>query len=431
MNLLKNITANYAGVIVAAASPVFALPIYLAALGTTRWGLVSFATTLASVFSILEVGLSQRLVRDLTIAKLEDPNRAARAFRGIAACYWLLGCLAATVLLAAQSCFVGHWLRLKPESIGDGYATVYFAAVLIITQIPNSAYRSALLSTDRHVMLNAQVGSFSICKHVAGVIVAMVWKDLRYVYVAYSATAVAELAVRGWTATRAISPANAGADIDWAASRTILAAGAKMSVAVIAGLLTLQSDRLFLSRFASLHDLGVYGVATSLGYGVLQLTYPLFASVTPALSLVANDPIQLRARCSRLLKGVCLALLLAIACYLLIGESLVRFWLKNASLFMEVRPILRLFLLGNVLNIVYQVSYVRWLVMGRIRPIVVVNVVSLLLAVTVTPALIAAYGTIGAAGSWITINIVGVLANVSWMLGNGQKIVKWIGSMIP
>jgi O-antigen/teichoic acid export membrane protein len=419
MNLLKNIAANYAGVIVAAASPVFALPLYLSALGTTRWGLVSFATTLASVFSILEVGLSQRLVRDLTIAKLQDPNRAARAFRGIAACYWLLGCLAAAVLLATQSFFVGHWLRLKPDSMRDGYATVYFAVVLIATQIPNSAYRSALMSADRHVMLNAQVGSFSICKHVAGVTVAMVWKDLRYVYLAYTAVAVAELAVRGLSATRAISPTATGAGIDWAASRTILTAGAKMSVAVIAGLLTLQSDRLFLSRFASLHDLGVYGVATSLGYGVLQLTYPLFASVTPALSLVASDPVKLRAQCSRLLKGVCLALIVAIACYLLIGESLVRWWLKNESVFTEVRPILRIFLVGNVLNIVYQVSYVRWLVMGRIRPIVAVNSVSLLLAVTVTPLLVATYGTVGAAGSWITINVVGVLANVAWMLGYG------------
>jgi O-antigen/teichoic acid export membrane protein len=400
MAVLKNIAANYAGVAVAAISPILAVPLYLSALGTSRWGLVSFATTLASLFSLLEVGLSQRLVRDLTIARQQEPARAAAAFRGIEICYWALG-------------------RLDADTLSDGSATVYFAAVLTITQIPNSAYRSALLSSDHHLTLNVQVALFSICKHVAGVIVVMTWKNLTYVYVSYALTASAELAVRAWTARRAIAVSHTDSKVDWNTARGMLSAGAKLSIAVVAGLLTQQSDRLFLSRFATIHDLGIYGIATALAYGPLQLTYPLLISVTPALAAVVADPARLHVLCIRLLQVVLIALAAAVFSYFMIGEWVVRLWLRNDTAFMEVRPVLRLLLVGTALNVVYQVSYQRWLVMGNTRQILAVNAISLVLAVTAAPALIAAWGTIGAAGGWIAINAVGVLFNLRWMCGYG------------
>jgi O-antigen/teichoic acid export membrane protein len=418
MALWKNIAANYAGALIAAVSPLLAVPLYLSALGPARWGLVSFATTLASLFSLLEVGLSQRLVRDLTIARLRQQEGAAAAFRGIEACYWVLGSVGALVMLAMDGLLVGHWLHLEQSWLRDGYATVHFAALLTFTQIPNSVYRSGLLASDRHLTLNLQIASFAVCKHAAGVIVAMVWKDLRYVYVCYAVTALVEVAIRGWTARRALSSA-AVLRVDWRGARAMLAAGAKMSIAVVMAVLTLQSDKLFLSRFATLHDLGIYGVAQALAYGPLQLTFPLLTSVTPALAAAVSDHARLQTLCRRLLGGVFLSLIVAIICYFAIGEWLVSLWLRNRAVFVEVRPLLRLLLIGTALNVVYQVSYQRWLVMGNTRWILAVNAVSLIVAVTLTPAFIATWGTAGAAGGWIALNAVGVLVNVRWMCGYG------------
>lgn len=195
-------------------------------------------------------------------------------------------------------------------------------------------------------------------------------------------------------------------------------AGAKLSFAVIAGLLTLQADRLILSHFVTLHELGIFSVALALAYGVLQLSYPLLTSVTPSLALAFSDQRRFEQLCGRLLRAVTYALLAATLLYALFGEQLVRVWLRNSATFLQVRPILRLLLLGTALNIVYQVSYQRWLIMGRTRSILLVNTLSLALAICLTPILVIAWGIFGAATSWIAINAIGVGLNLRWMLVN-------------
>lgn len=415
MALSKNIVANYAGALISAASPVVALPFYLASLGTAKWGLVSFATTLATLVSLLEVGLSQRLVRDLTLQRHRDATRLWSVLRGVAAYYWALAVVGALALLAASGWLVDLWLKVPEELRHEGKVTVYFAAVLVLTQIPNSAYRSILLASDRHLALNVQVGLFAVLKHVIGVGVAVVTEDLMALYFSYAVVATVELVVRRTVAARGFASSARQLGIDWHGAHEILRPAGKLALAVIAGILTLQIDRIYLSRWGSLHDLGVYSVALSIAYGVLQLTTPLVVSLAPTLALASTDPARLHSLCQKLLRGVVLLLAAGAVSYFLVGEWLVRLWLRDDGTFDEMRVVLRLLLVGTGLNLLYQVSYQRWIVLGQIRNVYVVNVSSLLLGLIVTPMLISAWGPLGAACSWILINGIGLIMNYNWM----------------
>ncbi|MBM0106160.1 oligosaccharide flippase family protein [Steroidobacter sp. S1-65] len=416
MSVGKNIVANYSGALITAASPIIALPLYLASLGTQQWGLVSFATTLATLVSLLEIGLSQRVVRDLTLLRHRDLSQASRVWPGLVAYYWGMGAIGGVALVGTSQWLVEGWLRVPADLTDAALATIYFAAVLALTQIPNSLYRSAMLASGRHVALNVQLALFSVLKHGIGVVVVMRTRDLTYLYLSHATIGLIELAVRGWFAARVFRFAGPRLGIDWPGVHAVMRPAAKLAIAVIAGIMALQVDKVYLSRLVSLHDLGVYSVAAAIAYGSLQLSTPLILSVAPTLALASVDPARLHALCKKLLGGVLLVLLAAAVGYLTIGEWLVQLWLNNDATFAEVRDVLRLLLVGSAFNLIYQVSYQRWIVLGQSRQIFVVNVSSLLLALSMTPFLIHAWGLLGAAFGWIANNSIGILMNVRWML---------------
>ena len=92
MTLKKNILANYLGAGTVALAPVLALPWYLAALGPKQFGLIGFIVMLQAVLGLLDAGMSQALVREITI-RLDSADGGQRSTAsllfGFERLYWL------------------------------------------------------------------------------------------------------------------------------------------------------------------------------------------------------------------------------------------------------------------------------------------------------------------------------------------------------
>jgi O-antigen/teichoic acid export membrane protein len=195
--------------------------------------------------------------------------------------------------------------------------------------------------------------------------------------------------------------------------RPELAAGiwrfaAGMTGIALTGLVLTQVDKIVLSRFAPLDQLGIYAVSSALGSGLYTFISPMFASIFPRLSalVAAHDVAGVRALYRRTWLMAALALIPAAAVLVIFSYDVVRLWTQNPALAASAAPVVALLVTGTALNGLMNVPYALQMAHGWTSVPLRVNIVLALLAVPVAILLVRLYGALGAASVWPAANAI-------------------------
>lgn len=418
MSIKRNIAANYAGTAVSALLPVIALPWYLLALGSSQWGLVSFVGMLVALLGLLDAGLGQALVRELALrfgsksGKAKDAAVLLYAFERV---YWLFSILAAVVVMLSSQWISSDWLKLGDLPPELGLQTVWAAALLFALQFPGALYRSALIAFQAQVALNRILIVSSIVRHAGCIFALQLWPSL-WVYLLWQVvSAMAETYFRRRYAWSMLDQDRRDLAWDGQALRRVAKQVVGMSGAVLLAALTMQLDKIFLSRMVALDQFGYYAVAASLAIGALQLIYPVTQAVMPRLVTLQHSPEERRQLSLRLFQFLIVMSISGVAVFFLVGEWVMVFWLRDPLVAEWVLEPLRFLLLGTLFNALSNVGYLNWVAKGRVDLIWRVNLVSALIAVSSTPFLIARYGIVGASTGWLAMSIVGFVMSLDWL----------------
>jgi len=418
MSLKKNILANYIGAGAVALAPVLALPWYLAALGPKQFGLVGFVVMLQAVLGLLDAGMSQALVREFAVRTLringERLSMAALLF-GFERIYWVFAISAACVTLLLANVIATHWLNLGDLPVALGREAIYGAAAIFAVQFPGSVYRSLLVGAQAQVALNGVMFGGALLRHVGGVIVVLLWPTLTTFLIWNALLALLETLVRASLAWGILGIKRNQVGWDDKELRPVWSMVAGMSGAIWLGALTVQMDRIVLSRMVPVEQFGYYTLAATAALGVLQLIYPLLQAITPRAVRLRNDPEALRRLNFKLAGMIGLVAGLAALVFAIAGEWLLGFWLKSPQAVAAVYPLLSILLVGTALNAFYNVGYTNWIVHEQIHRMLQVNVVALVLSVLLIPLLVSRIGTIGAAFGWLAMNLIGFTLSLGWL----------------
>jgi O-antigen/teichoic acid export membrane protein len=405
----KNVVANYCGSAIVVLCPLLALPYYVRVLGPAGWGLLSFALTLVALLGLIEVGLGQRLTRDIALAAERSPAQASSLLKGLERVYWAGAALLACILAMAGPLIANGWIK---GGSGSGLETTWFAAALLLTQLPSSVYRSALLATDGHVPLNVIASVVSAAKHLGGIVVILLHPSIEALFVWLFALSTLETAARRQCAWSRMHTRTA--TVDWPVVGEVLKKGLSLSAAALVAVFVLQLDRLLLSTLVTMDRFGHYTIAYSVSSSVLQVMAPLMVALAPTFALRSRNPEQLDQLTLALAKRT-LVLIAAGAClYLWLADALLNYWLGSRAVTSEIKPILDVLMIGSALNLLYQIGYQRWVASGRSRPIAIINFAGLLCSVGLTPLLVPIYGPVGAASGWIAINLLGAVCSFAF-----------------
>lgn len=418
MSLRRNILANYIGSGIVAISPILALPWYLSLLGAKQFGLLSFIATLQVVLTLVDAGMSQALIREFTLRLDNQKNSkltAAALLFGFERIYWLFSLLVGSLTILLANFIAVHWLNLGDLSVELGVQVVCGAAVLFMVQFPGSVYRSLLVGAQAQVKLNGVMLTGALLRHIGGVVVVSVWPTIAAYIVWHALIVFFETLVRAKFAWDflAVKRNQIGWQIKELRPTWSLIAG--MSSATWFGALTVQMDKIVLSKMVTIEQFGYYVIAATLATGVLQLIYPLVQAVLPRAIQLREQPISLHNLNIKLLKSIALVASLVLVGYIFFGKTILSYWLKNSQVVDVVYPILAVLLIGTSLNAFYNVGYINWIVHEKIKRIVQVNFFSLVLSIILVPFFIIQYGPVGAAFSWLIINLIGLILSLEWI----------------
>lgn len=422
MPLKKNILANYLGTGAVVLAPILALPWYLSELGARQFGLIGFIVLFQTVLGLLDAGLGQALVREFAVrfdATEVGRRNAASLLFGFERIYWVfaVGVAALAMLLAGP--VATQWLNLNglPESVGR--EAVLGAALIFAFQFPGSVYRSLLIGAQAQVPLNATLLAGALLRHGGGVAVVIAWPTLTAYLAWHVAIALLETLVRARLAWGTLQTRRSRLAWDAAALRPVWKLFAGMSGAALLGALTVQMDRIVLSRMVDIEQFGYYSIAATVAVGSLQLIHPLTQAMLPrAIQLRADAP-ALRRLNFRLLGLIAAVVASCALVFAALGEWLLGVWLKSPAAVSIVHPLLSVLLAGTALNAFYNVGYMNWLASRRIDRVFQVNALSLALAATLIPFLVSSYGAPGAAFGWLAINLTGCALSLEWLRRNG------------
>jgi len=418
MTIIRNVVANYIGTIIVAAAPILALPWYLAALGPEQFGLIGFIIMLQALLGLLDAGMSQAMVREISVRLgLGSPGQRKTAdfLFGFERIYWLFGLLAALCAALLSELIGRNWLNLGdlPASLGE--QAVLGAAVLFAVQFPGSIYRSMLVASQKQTSLNVILAIFSVLRHLGAVLIMLKWPLLLTYLIWHCSVGLLETLVRGHYAWKILSVKRR--DVVWSSStlKSTWALVAGMSAATWLGALTVQMDKVVLSRMAPIDQFGYYVISASLAAGVLQMIYPIIQAVLPRAVQLQNNPDALRSLNFKLLKSIALVVVAGGVGFIIGGQWLLHIWLGNPLAAEAVYPILALLLCGSALNAFYNVGYIYWVVHEKVRRILLVNAIALALSILLIPPLVLWQGTIGAAFGWVVINLIGFVLSLEWL----------------
>jgi O-antigen/teichoic acid export membrane protein len=418
MSLKKNILANYIGGGMVALAPILALPWYLAALGPKQFGLVSFVVMLQALFGLLDAGMSQALVREIAVRlDATDTGRRSTAalLFGFERIYWMFALGAGCVMSLLADIIAVHWLNLGDMPVALGTHAVYGAAVIFAVQFPGSIYRSLLVGAQAQTALNGVMFVGALLRHLGGVIIVIIWPTLTAYLIWHASIALLETLVRAGLAwgTLNVKRSQVGWKIEALRPAWSLAAG--MSGAVWLGALTVQMDKIVLSRMAPIEQFGYYVIAATAAAGLLQLIYPVVQAVLPHAVQLRADAGALRSLSLKTIKFIALLVGLTVFGFMAFGKPLLEIWLRNTQVAETVYPLLAILLVGTGLNAFYNVGYVNWIVHKRIHRILQVNALAFVLSIVLIPLFVAWKGIAGAAFGWLSINLIGFMISLEWL----------------
>jgi O-antigen/teichoic acid export membrane protein len=300
---------------------------------------------------------------------------------------------------------------LSPDA---GHVALYGAAAIFAVQFPGSLYRSLLVGAQAQVRLNLVMIAGALLRHLGGAVVVTIWPSLTTYLLWHVAIASAETLVRALLAWHTLAVKRRASRWNSSQLRSLAKVFAGMSAVTLLGALTVQIDKMIVSKLVLIEQFGYYMIATTVSAGALQLIYPLVQAALPRAIALKDDPAALRRLSLKLVRLIGAINLCSALAFVLLGDWLLMLWLKDLAVVQVVRPVLSVLLIGSVLNAFYNVGYIHWLVHQRLGRIFQVNVLALVLSVLVIPPLIDGYGIIGAAAGWVAINLIGFSLSLGW-----------------
>jgi O-antigen/teichoic acid export membrane protein len=415
--LRKNIVANYFGSVAYILGPLISLPFYLTFLGPTQYGLISFVLLIQILLNLLDAGLGQALVREVSVSLAFPDGRRqiSRMIFNLERLYWGFA-LVVGLILGLMSTFISaHWLNLGDLPIGLGVLSVTGSALIFSFQFPGVLYRSFLIGSEAQVSLNKILIVANIFRHVGGVILVYLYPSI-FTYLAWQALiALSETLARRvkvWTSLGSPNHQDSWNLTDFSYYIRLIRG---LTVAIWVGALCVHLDKVILSKMISIEEFGYYTIASSISIGVLQLIYPVLQAVQPKAIALKDDPVLIRQLYMKLFLFIILVFSVVIFGFVLIGQSVIDIWLRHADAAQKVYQYTSLLLIGTAFNALYSVGYMDWIVRRKAKNILVLNLFSLMLMIIILPLAIRAYGVKGAALGWVFINMIGFCISLKWI----------------
>ena len=267
------------------------IPLYIKFLGETSYGLVSVFATLQSALNILGMGLANTLRREFALGaeSVENNNRKNKLLRSVELIYFGIGLVIICLCVFGSNFIANGWLNIENLEPTLVSTVISLMGVSIALQLIANLYAGCLFGLERQVLANVLCIAWSIVKSVGSLLIIWLIKpDLILFYGWHIVTDVIYVLILRIMILR-ICPRTESwhlGDLNNLVSIWRYTAG--ILIISLISLVNRQLDKMIISKYLTLTDLGAYNVATTLGSLTAIIPSAVYVSVFPKFTNYAT-----------------------------------------------------------------------------------------------------------------------------------------------
>jgi len=391
INLVTNLSAS---MVTAVLSVVF-VPVYLKMIGVESYGLIGFFAVMQTMMSVLDLGLSTTLNRELAVMSVTDDRRREMSVLVSTAgiIYWLIGAFVCACVLAGSSWFATNWLNLG--NIGEHAAgqCLMIGAFSLFFAWPAGLYSGGLMGLQRHARLNMALILCSILRY-AGVIPVLHFagRDVRVFFLWQLFVNALQTVLYMLILKFSIGRVDNARTFDVQVLKGKKGFAAGIGFVTILGIILTQTDKIILSKILTLEMFGYYALASSIAAALYRIISPVVSAIFPRFSeLMAVGDMEALARLYHSSAQFLAVLLFPVmAMVVFFSWDILHVWTRDPVVADHTSIILKLLVAGSVLNGLASLSIIlqwagKWVSLHITVTLIMVVLLVPLLISTVVP----------------------------------------------
>ena len=405
-----NIIANYSGRAWASLLSLAFVPLYIKLMGVEVYGLLGIFMSLGALLSLLDMGLSATLSRELSrLSTVDDSAQEARNLvRTLEVVYWGTGVVIGIAVVLFAPLIARYWIN----SGEVGRETVEYALMImgmsIAFQWPGGIYSGGLMGLQRQVVLNVIRSSMATLQHVGALLILLLISPtiLAFFFWQSFVGLLTTIALGIWV-WKSLAVSNSAAKFE----QTLLVknwrfATGMTGISLVTILLT-QLDKIILSKMLSLEMFGYYMLAFNVANSLNNFSTPIFSALFPKFTQMVtagdiNGLASLYHKGTRLLSTLMFPVAITVIFF---SKEILALWLNDPVVSENTQPILVLLMLGTAMSAVMAMPYALQLAHGWTRFSIYKNLIALALLLPLLVLLVGWYQGIGAAIVWLILNL--------------------------
>lgn len=433
-NSLKiNTVANFAGSIWVALISLLFVPVYLRYLGVEAYGIIGVFTGLQAILSLLDLGLSPALSRDLArLSAFPDKQREMRDLtRTLEIVNWAISAFILVLLLAMSPLLANYWVQpgnLTPNTV---LQCLMIMSVSTAVQFTNGLYVGGLMGLQRQAGLNLINSVFAAVKAVGAVVVIVYFSRTIQAFLIWQTAVTVFQTLLTWFFLHSSLPK---IDLPARFSSPLLKqvwrfATGLTAIGLVATVLT-QADKVILSRLLTLEYFGYYTLATTVSAtGLSVIMGAINNAVYPELArLVAlKDETALRRLYHYSCQLMSVLLIPAAAVLAFFAPEILRLWTRDEAITVNTSALLTLTAVAFGARGLLWLPFHLQLAYGWTKLSFYANFIAIFVLIPSMVFGVIYYGAIGGAAAGVVLNVGHILLTMYFMhrrILNGE-LMKW------
>ena len=406
--LKLNVLANLGGKVWTGLIQIVFVPLYIKFLGMEAFGLIGFFIMLQNLLSMLDLGLSTTLNRELACRSAKGNAQEARDLvRTMEWIYWSSAIVIAVGIIVVAPWIARSWVNVKGLPAQSVQHSIVLMGLVIAVQWPFSLYYGGLMGLQKQALFNIiRVPMATIQAGGAVLVLWLISQSIEAYFIWQIGIIGIQTVLTGYF-LRSSLPKSAQAVTF---SRDLLSQcwrfAAGMTAISSAVIILTQADKVILSKLLSLEQFGYYVLAFTMGSALIFLVAPVSVALFPKLSeLVAAGKTEELRRIYH--KGCQLVSLFVLPTGILIAlfpQEILMLWTRDPRIVENTYLLLRLIVVGCLFNALVTMPFMLQLAYGWTSLSFYKNIIAIIIMIPLLLLLVSHLGVFGGAITWVLVN---------------------------
>ena len=399
---------------------LFFMPYYIDTMGAEAFALIGVFIALSNILSIIDMGISPTLNRELAAGSVSNNIEIMRnTLRSLEYIYIPMLALLALLLLALSPMIAEGWLNHNKLPVSVITQSIQLMSVVIALHFLINFYSAGILGLQLQVVFNI-INAVMITIRYMGVIPIMLYFSPSPVvfFLWQLLVSLIHVFLVKSVLWNKISLSEHQPIFNPKIIHSIWRFSIGVSLINILGVLTMNMDKIFLSKMLSLEEFGYYSMASIIAMSIApRLASPFFTAFYPnftqCIKLNARDKlISLYHQGSFLVAMATIPITVFIVFY---ANPILLLWTDSPVITEHTSTLLVLLTIGCFFNAIMYIPYAIQLAYGWTTLTIYSNAISLLSIIPLMIYLYSDYGVDGVAYAWLIVNLLATVIGINIM----------------